>query len=196
MRPQPERASPADVRAFHRGLSLKLRRHSADEKTVEYAPPSSTRYAARAPGVKYLLGTTVEAIPPPAGKHVMIVDDDSNFRSLFKLMLAQSGFPLASIREAEESASAVAICQEGPIDIVFCDLNLSRLWPQNGIGTVYDIRRIRPLLPVYMVTADNTADVIEKVIQAGATGHILKPLNLRILKRVLAATFPLSSAQI
>jgi hypothetical protein len=32
-----------------------------------------------------------------------------------------------------------------------------------------------------MMTADNTSEVIEKVLQAGATGHILlKPLNLRV----------------
>ena len=179
-----------------RAVGLKVRRHSVDKKTVEFPSPTSTRYAARAPGVKYLLGTTVEAVPPPTGKHVMIVDDDSSFRSLFKVMLVQSGFPLASIREAEEAAAAVAICQENPIDIVFCDLNLSRVWPQNGIGTVYDIRRIRPELPVYMVTADNTSEVIEKVIQAGATGHILKPLNLRVLRRALAAAFPCNSGQL
>jgi two-component system response regulator YesN len=141
----------------------------------------------------YLLGATLKIVPPPTGKHVLIVDDDPNFRSLFKVMLAQSGFPLASIREAEESVAAVASCREDQFDVVFCDLNLSRLWPRNGIGTVYDIRRIRPRLPVYMVTADNTSDVIEKVLQAGATGHILKPLNLRALRRVLTATFPFSS---
>jgi hypothetical protein len=28
------------------------------------------------------------------------------------------------------------------------------VWPRNGIGTVYDIRRLRPELPIYMVTAD------------------------------------------
>jgi CheY-like chemotaxis protein len=167
---------------------------------VEHAPPIPSSYAAHAQGAKYLLGTTFKAVLPPTGKHVLIVDDDSNFRSLFKVMLAQSGFPLASIREAEESAVALEFCsdhhQSDKLDVVFCDLNLSRLWPRNGIGTVFDIRRMRPQLPVYMVTADNTAEVIEKVFQAGATGHILKPLNLRVLRRVLAATFPFSSSQL
>jgi two-component system, response regulator YesN len=147
-------------------------------------------------GSKYLLGTTVEAVPPPTGKHVLIVDDDPNFRSLFKVMLVQTGFPLASIREAEESAAAVACCREDPVDVVFCDLNLSRIWPRNGIGTVYDIRRIRPQVPVYMVTAEDTSEVIEKVVQAGAKGHILKPVNLRVLRRVLTATFPFSSSHL
>jgi CheY-like chemotaxis protein len=177
-------------------LTLKVWRHSVDNQAVEFPPPAITPYAARAAGAKYLLGTTVEAVPPPTGKHVLIVDDDPNFRSLFRVMLTQTGFPLASILEAEESATAVALCREDPVDVVFCDLNLSRVWPRNGIGTVYDIRRMQPQLPVYMVTADNTSETIEKVIQAGATGHILKPLNLRILKRVLTAAFPFSECHI
>jgi AmiR/NasT family two-component response regulator len=40
-----------------------------------------------------------------------------------------------------------------------------------------------------MVTAENSAKLIEEIHLAGATGHILKPVNLRILKRVLIATF-------
>jgi two-component system response regulator YesN len=165
---------------------------------VAYAPPISTRYASRASAAKYLLGTTFEPVPPPTGKHVLIVDDDVHFRRLFKVMLAQSGCPLASIREAEDSATAIAFCQEDQsrsdqLDLVFCDLNLSRLRPLNGIGTVHDIRRIRPRLPVYMITADNNSEVVERVVQAGATGHILKPLNLRVLRHVLTATFPFSS---
>lgn len=113
-------------------------------------------------------------------------------------MLAQSGFPLASIREAEDSYTAVAYCREDwreeQLDVVFCDLNLSRAQPLIGIGTVHHIRRLRPRLPVYMITAENNSEVIEKVLQAGATGHILKPLNLRVIRRVLMATFPFSSA--
>jgi two-component system, response regulator YesN len=161
---------------------------------VEFRPPVSTRYADRAAGANYLHGVLFVAVPPPTGKHILIVDDDSNFRNLFKVMLAQSGFPLASIREAEDSAAAVAFFREdyrgNQLDVVFCDLNLSRLQPMNGIGTVHDIRRIRPRLPVYIITADNNSEVIEKVCRAGATGHILKPLNLRVLRRVLKETLP------
>ena len=40
-----------------------------------------------------------------------------------------------------------------------------------------------------MVTAENNADTVEAVRQAGASGHILKPMNLRILRRIVASTF-------
>jgi AmiR/NasT family two-component response regulator len=44
-------------------------------------------------------------------------------------------------------------------------------------------------VPVYMVTADASEALIERVRAVGATGHILKPINLRILKRTLAFSF-------
>lgn len=153
-------------------------------------PTVSPRDAGYTSGAKYLPGTTFTPVPPPTGKQILLIDDDPFFRSLFKVMLVQSGLPLASVLESEDAASGVSICRQHDADIVFCDLNLSRLWPGNGIGVVYDIRRMRPRLPVYMVTADNASDVIEKVVQSGATGHLLKPLNLRVLKRVLMTTFP------
>lgn len=104
-------------------------------------------------------------------------------------MLAQTGLPVAEILEAEESRTALAFCQEEPLDLVFCDLNLPRLWSKNGIGIVVDIRRIRPDLPVYMMSADNTEEVVEEIRASGATGHLLKPMNLRILRRILTANF-------
>ena len=122
-------------------------------------------------------------------KSILIVDDDPFFRSLLKVMLTQTGLPLSEVLEAEESRSALILCQERPIDLVFCDLNLPKLWSQNGIAIVNEIRKVRPNLPVYIVTADNTAEIIAAVASAGATGHMLKPINLRTLRRILTEAF-------
>lgn len=155
--------------------------------------PSSLdkRYQGRYPGTRPLLNLVAKPVPFPAGegKQILIVDDDPYFRDLLKLMLGQTGLPVTHICEAEESRTALALCREQPLDLVFCDLNLPRAWSMNGIKIVEEIRKIRPNLPVYMVTAENEEDLIEKIHASGATGHILKPINLRIVKRVLGATF-------
>src|SRR5580700_5721041 len=104
-------------------------------------------------------------------RHVLIVDDDPFFRSLLKVMLAQTGLPVAEILEAEESRTALAFCEGKPVDLVFCDLNLPKLCSENGIGIVTAIRKIRPDLPVYMVTAENSEEIIEEVRSSGAAGH-------------------------
>jgi CheY-like chemotaxis protein len=159
---------------------------------VESPPASAVHYSVSDSGAiwpKYPIPAAQVSEPPKYGKDVLIIDDDPFFRSLMKVMLAQTGFVFAAIREAEESTTALSICNEHQVDLVFCDLNLPRQWSKNGIEIVHDIRQIRPKLPVYMVTADNNEEIIERVLLSGANGHILKPLNLRVLKRVLASTF-------
>jgi CheY-like chemotaxis protein len=163
---------------------------------VETTPQSAIRYTRRYAGAKpptYLHDPLVRPLNTPApiaeSRHVLIVDDDPFFRSLLKVMLAQVGFPLTAILEAEGSQTALEFCQDGSIDLVFCDLNLPKGWSKDGIGILNDIRKISPGLPVYMVTAESDAGIINQIHLAGATGHILKPVNLRILKRVLTATF-------
>ena len=149
------------------------------------------RYSGSYPGTRPPLNLLAKSVPFPVseGKRILIVDDDPCFRGLLKLMLAQTGLPVAEICEAEESRTALTLCQEQPFDLVFCDLNLPCAWSKNGIQIVQEIRKIRPDLPVYMVTAENEEDLIEEVRSSGATGHILKPVNLRVVKRVLGATF-------
>lgn len=162
---------------------------------METLSSSSKRYTSRHVGARppnYLLVPDSADILIDERKHVLIIDDDPFFRSLLKVMLAQTGLPLAEILEAEESHTALAFCEEEPVDLVFCDLNLPKLWSKNGVEIVTDIRKIRPELPVYMVTADNTTEVIEAVRSSGATGHILKPMNLRTLRRILIANFSAS----
>jgi DNA-binding NarL/FixJ family response regulator len=159
---------------------------------VETLSSSSKRYTSRHAGARppsYLLAPDSTHILIDESKHVLIIDDDPFFRSLLKVMLRQTGLPMAEILEAEESRTALAFCEEESVDLVFCDLNLPKLWSKNGVEIVTDIRKIRPSLPVYMVTAENTTEVIEAVRSSGATGHILKPMNLRTLKRILTANF-------
>jgi len=137
---------------------------------------------------KYLIAPR-DVYPADRSKSILIIDDDPFFRSLLKLMLAQAGLPLKAALEAEDSSTAVAVCSHAPVDLVFCDLNLNTRFSKNGIDTIRDLRKIRPELPIYMVTAENNAEVVEAELSAGATGHILKPVNLRMIRKVLISTF-------
>jgi CheY-like chemotaxis protein len=119
---------------------------------------------------------------------VVIIDDDPFFRSLFKVMLAQAGLQNAEILEAEDSSRAFDHCRNKPVDLVFCDLHLTAYSSRNGLEVVQELRNRNPDLPVFMVTADNTLQLIEMVNSVGATGHLLKPISLRTVKRVLLST--------
>jgi DNA-binding NarL/FixJ family response regulator len=157
---------------------------------MEILSPAARRYVGRYPGTmppSYSLSLSGTPARIKESKRVLVIDDDPFFRSLLKVMLRQCLAGI-EIEEAGESRTAFAICQERDLDLVFCDLNLPAAMSKNGIDLVHDIRSLRPNLPVYMVTSDDTSDVVEKVCSAGAMGHILKPVNLRILRRVIASS--------
>jgi CheY-like chemotaxis protein len=149
------------------------------------------RYIARYPGTFPPQHSLMDSGHAPGLRQkarIVIVDDDPFFRSLFKVMLAQAGLQNAEILEAEDSSRAFDHCRKKPVDLVFCDLHLTAYSSRSGLEVVQELRSHNPDLPVYMVTADNTLQLIEMVSAVGATGHLLKPISLRTVKRVLFST--------
>jgi len=150
--------------------------------------PDPKRYVGRYPGTfppRYSVSQSDNAGSLRENMRVVIVDDDPFFRSLLKVMLQQVGLPHPEILEAEDSQMAVSICQNQPIDLIFCDLHLPVFRSKNGLEIIRELRQMNPVVPVYMVTAENSETLIRKVCAVGATGHILKPVSLRILRRIM-----------
>jgi len=118
---------------------------------------------------------------------VMIVDDDPFFRVVLKVLLQQAGLPNPEILEAEDSHTAVCIYLTKPVDLIFCDLHLPVFRSKNGLEIIRELRQINRDVPVYMVTAESSETLIRRVCAVGATGHILKPVSLPILKRIVSS---------
>jgi CheY-like chemotaxis protein len=157
---------------------------------MESLPLSQKRYVGRYPGTvppRYSVVRTEQPEPPPDKRFVLIVDDDPFFRSLFKVMLGQIGIHLADIQEAEDSATAFEICDTNPVDLVFCDYHLPRMRSKDGLEIIRELRQSHPDIPVFMITSENSEALVGEVCAVGATGHLLKPINLRTLKRILVS---------
>lgn len=67
---------------------------------------------------------------------------------------------------------------EGPVDAVLLDLHLP---DGSGLALLEVVRRTRPDLPVVVLSADATARQIDRVMRAGATHYLTKPLDLDLL---------------
>jgi CheY-like chemotaxis protein len=159
---------------------------------METLSPSSNRYIGRYPGTvppKYSLGVVEQFAPLTEKKNILIVDDDVFFRSLLKVMLGQTGWSFDEVWEAEDSRTALEICRSRPVDLVFCDLTLPAAGSANGLEIIAELRQFRPDTPVFLVTADNNENLVLKICALGATGHLLKPISLRTLKRTLVMSF-------
>lgn len=102
---------------------------------------------------------------------IHVVDDDENMRVLVSRWLEQAGFescPLADGTKCLESLS-----EEVPAAICL-DLNMPHL---SGIETLKRIREHHPMLPIIVLTADDSAETAVSAMKLGAYDYLTKPLD-------------------
>jgi two-component system chemotaxis response regulator CheY len=111
--------------------------------------------------------------------NILIVDDFSIMRRIIKNLLLELGFN--NTQEADDGTTALPILQNGNIDCLITDWNLSGM---TGIELLKVIRADEKLadLPVLMVTAESNREHIIEAAQAGVNGYIVKPFTTLTLK--------------
>lgn len=114
---------------------------------------------------------------------ILVVDDSKFMRMLLGDLLSRNGF---DVLEAESGEEALQIYRKEKPDLVTLDI----LMPgRDGIETVGDLREEDPKARIVMVTALGMEDYIQRALEAGADGFILKPFSpervLDTLKEVL-----------
>jgi len=111
---------------------------------------------------------------------ILIVDDSPAIRSFIRVYLSWQSCELL---EADNGDRALQIARLVPIDLVIADVNMPG--GIDGIGFVRALRA-RPELkikeiPVILLTADKSADVESRAMQAGANRFLRKPINPEML---------------
>jgi len=117
---------------------------------------------------------------------VLIVDDDTSVTTSLGLLLKRHGYlpvPAASQEEALE------IVRGRELDVVLQDMNFSRATTgEEGMELLAAIRRLRPGLPVILITAWGSIQLAVDGIKAGASDFITKPWsNAQLLQAVETA---------
>ncbi|MFD5021549.1 CHASE3 domain-containing protein [Paenibacillus sp. NPDC058367] len=111
-------------------------------------------------------------------KHVLIVDDDE--RNLFALSntLRKRGLQVTTAADGERGIHALE--QSASIDIVLMDIMMPVM---NGFEAIARIREMpaRNKIPIIALTAKAMKEDKAKILQAGATDYLSKPINLERL---------------
>jgi signal transduction histidine kinase len=108
---------------------------------------------------------------------VLIVDDNTTNRHLFKAIVERAGFKSA---ECENGAECLAYCENSKPLIVLLDVMMPVM---NGIEACKNLRRIYPkgALPIIMVTTRDQVENITAGFAAGASDYVTKPVDRNIL---------------
>jgi NarL family two-component system response regulator LiaR len=103
---------------------------------------------------------------------LVIIDDHVLVRQGIRAFL-ETHTDLAIVGEAEDAASATALCAECKPDVALVDL----VMPGGGIAATRDIRAASPTTQVVLLTSFDDAQQIVAAVQAGALSCLLKDVD-------------------
>ena len=119
---------------------------------------------------------------------ILIVDDEPMMRDGAARTLAARGHSVTCCRDA---AAALRRLEAGPADLLLTDLRMPRM---TGIELLHEARRLRPGMPVVLMTAYATVATAVSALKQGAADYLQKPFDgeelTRVVTKALAAGTP------
>jgi DNA-binding NtrC family response regulator len=110
---------------------------------------------------------------------VLVVDDRLDDREVFKEILEQRGYKVATAKTGDE---ALAMVKASDFDIIFLDVKLPDI---DGLKVFEEIHRIKPTIPVIMITGYSVQELLEEAVQKGAYACLMKPLEMNMLLKIV-----------
>ena len=114
---------------------------------------------------------------------VVVVDDDSHLRDLFKMMLElEDGFEV--VGEAGDGKAAISRVEECQPDLVMLDLEMPVM---DGLEALPRILEAAPRTKVVVVSGFPEESLEARALAAGAVAYVSKGLSVEALVRQLAS---------
>ncbi len=101
---------------------------------------------------------------------VLLVDDHTIVRQGIKALLdTQEGIEV--VGEAEDGREAIEKVKQMAPNVIVIDITMPNL---NGIEATRQIKKINPEIKVLVLTVHDNEEYIHRILQAGASGYLLK----------------------
>ncbi len=107
---------------------------------------------------------------------ILIVDDEKNYLVVLEALLAPEGFEIIT---SESAPDALGHVRNSDIDLVIADMKMPRM---NGMELLEECKRIKPELPVIIMTAYGTIETAVEAMKKHAYDYITKPFQNEQLK--------------
>ncbi len=110
-----------------------------------------------------------------ASAKILIIDDERSIRRTLKEILEYEGY---KVEEAEDGMEGMVQIKTKKFDVVFCDIKMPKM---DGMEVLENASKLRPDLPIVMISGHATMETAVKAVKAGAFDFIEKPLDLNRL---------------
>jgi DNA-binding NtrC family response regulator len=133
---------------------------------------------------KSLLQTTDNEATQEAHMEILIVDDEPQVAEVLARSLAREGH---SAKIANSGEEALRLLVKSEPDALFLDVSMPGM---NGLDVLSQVKRMRPSLPVVVITGHATPDEVAEVKRLGAVDVIAKPAPLTHYQQALRRLDP------
>ncbi|OLC06815.1 MAG: hypothetical protein AUH42_04760 [Gemmatimonadetes bacterium 13_1_40CM_70_11] len=106
-----------------------------------------------------------------ANARILVVDDDPELRALLDEMLRRRGLDVATAEDGDVALTRIA---SDPPTAVVLDVKMPR---SNGLDVLVEIKRLRPEIPVIILTAHGDVAMAVEAMRRGAADYLGKPFR-------------------
>lgn len=114
---------------------------------------------------------------------IVIVDDEADTHLLYKLKLKKifasvGNLDIVSFLNAKECLAYLKAHKGPPIDLILTDINMPEM---DGFELLREIRRFDKIIPIYVVSAYESAEYKRRASQLGSNRYLSKPVDFNLL---------------
>ncbi len=125
----------------------------------------------------------------PKETRILIVDDEPKICEFLGILLGREGYQTDS---AFNAAEALARIERNSYDLVLTDLKMPGM---DGFELITRLKKIRPELPVIMITGYATVETAVQALRYGVDDYVTKPFNIDELRKVIARSLQSATVQ-
>ncbi len=116
----------------------------------------------------------------PKKPTILVCDDEEGIRESFKLVLSD----LYQLRFAINGIEAMESLKNFTPDLMLLDIKMPKL---HGMEILKQIKKIRPSLPIIIVTGYQSVEMAQEATKHGAADYIPKPFESKELLRSISS---------
>ena len=109
---------------------------------------------------------------------ILIAEDEEKMRRILEVNL-QDRYRVLLAKDGEE---ALSIFKENEVHLLLTDM---RMPEKNGLDLLHNVKRLRPEVPVILITAYGTIESAVDAMKEGAMDYLLKPIKMGEVELVI-----------
>jgi two-component system NtrC family response regulator len=102
---------------------------------------------------------------------ILIAEDEEKMRRILEVNL-QNQYRVLLAKDGEE---ALRLFKENEINLLLTDMKMPE---RDGLSLLHEVKRLRPEIPVILITAYGTIESAINAMKEGATDYLLKPIQM------------------